>query len=257
MTLTSSRAADIYRRTLTSSDAEPTCWWYLGTTTFVTDGHPEIIVNHVETAMLYRAEPLDGGAFRVPWWEIGVFRDAITGEIANQWTNPLSGETLSAARKFEEGPSGYTIRPAGDGIELVDAVQAMAKLEKATVTVIERDGRVAITQLEEKVRSFPARDGIPDLDEGQSKRSKTVLQWFADAADLASDAPSVPSTGIYSFTIGAPPWLGMGDRQGVFSVKGLMHKAPLEQPLNRRGWADLKVLFPEYFDGETIQPRWR
>lgn len=253
---------DVYRRTLTSREPEPTAWWYLGTTTFAAEGHPEIIVNHVETVMLYRAEPLDaggaaGGAFRVPWWEIGVFRDAITGEVASDWTNPLTGETVAAARTFEEGPSGYTIHPGGDGVILTDAVQAFAALESATITVAEAEGRVSVTQVEEKVRAFPARDGIPDLDQGQSTRSRTVLQWFADARDLADDAPSVPATGVYSFEIGAPPWLGMGERKGVFSVKGLMQKASLDAPLNPRGWADLKKLFPQYFDGDTILPRWK
>lgn len=247
---------DCYRRTLTSLGPEPTAWWYLGTTTFAAEGHPEIVVNHVETVMLYRAEPAGEDAFRVPWWEIGLFRDAITGEVARDWTNPLTGTTHAAGRTFEEGPSGYTIRRQGDGIALTDAMQAFARLDKAELTVTEQDGRVCITQAEEKVRSFPGRDGIPDLDAGQGTRSRTVLQWFADAADLAGDAPSVPSTGLYSFTIGAPLWLGMDGRAGVFSVKGLMHKASLETPLNPRGWTDLKQLFPHYFDGDTILPRW-
>ena len=252
---------EVYRRTLTSRGPEPTAWWYLGTTTYATPDHPEIIVNHVETVMIYKAEPLDiddsvGGAFRVPWWEIGMFRDAITGEPASEWTNPLTGEIIDAARTFEEGPSGYSIRPDGEGVALTDAKQAFARLDKATVSVADRHGRICVTQTEEKVRSFPGRDGIPDLDAGQGTRSKTVLQWFADAADLASDAPSVPSTGLYSFEIGAPPWLGMGDRPGLFSVKGLMHKASLDAPLNPRGWAELKTLFPHYFDGDTILPRW-
>ena len=248
---------EVYRRTLTSRTDEATCWWYLGTTTFTTEGHPEIIVNHVETVMLYRAEADGNDAFRVPWWEIGLFRDAITGEPAEAWTNPLTGERLDAARKFEEGPSGYTIRREGNGIVLTDAVQAFARLDSAMLIVAEAGDRVSVTQIEEKVRSFPARDGIPDLDEGQGTRSRTVLQWFADAADLASDAPSVLATGLYSFTIGVPPWLGMNGRSGVFSVKGLMHKAPLSPALNPRGWADLKLLFPHYFDGDTIRPRWR
>lgn len=247
---------DVYRRTLTSRGSEPTAWWYLGTTTFATEGYPEIVVNHVETVMLYKAEPHGDDAFRVPWWEIGLFRDAITGEVARDWTNPLTGETLAAATKFEEGPSGYTIRRQGDGIALTDAVQAFAQMEQAALTVTQVNGRVSVTQVEEKVRSFPARDGIPDLDAGQGTRSRTVLQWFADAADLATDAPSVPATGLYSFTIGAPPWLGMGRRPGVFSVKGLMQKTPLAPALNQRGWADLKTLFPHYFDGDVILPRW-
>ncbi len=251
------KAAEIYRRTLISREDTPTAWWYLGTTTFVGQGHPEIIVNHVETVMLYRAESLDGDAFRVPWWEIGLFRDAITGEVVSEWTNPLTGATVAAARTFEEGPSGYTIRPSGDGIALTDAVQAFARLDTATVTVTEDQGRVCVRQVEEKLRSFPGRDGIPDLDQGQGTRSRTVLQWFAAAADLAGDAPSVPATGLYSFEIGVPPWLGMDGRPGVFSVKGLMHKTPLDPPLNPRGWADLKQLFPQYFEGDTIMPRWR
>ena len=178
---------------------------------------------------------------------------------STEWVNPLTGAKVEAARSFEEGPSGYTIRRAGignGGIALTDAVQAFAQLDKAEITVAESEGRVCVTQIEEKLRSFPGRDGIPDLDRGEGTRSRTVLQWFADAADLAGDAPSVPSTGLYSFTIGAPPWLGMNGRAGTFAVKGLMHKAPLETPLNPRGWADLKTLFPHYFDGDTIQPRW-
>ncbi|WP_425229966.1 hypothetical protein [Sphingomonas sp.] len=247
---------DIYRRTLTSGGPEPAAWWYLGTTSFVAEGHPEIIVNHVETVMLYRAEPIEPDAFRVPWWEIGLFRDAITGELATDWLNPLTGVTVAAPRTFEEGPSGYTIGRSGGGIVLTDAVQAFAALDRAKVTVTDVNGRVCVTQVEEKVRSFPGRDGIPDLDAGQGSRSRTVLQWFANASDLAANAPSVPATGLYSFTIGAPPWLGMDEHPGVFCVKGLMHKAPLERPLNPRGWSDLKALFPQYFKGDAIQPRW-
>ena len=259
MTEPANRALDAYHRTLTSVSGEPTVWWYLGTTTFAGEGHSEIVVNHVETVMIYRSEPLANGGFRVPWWEIGLFRDAITGEIASDWTNPLTGETFAAGRTFEEGPSGYTIQPGGNdtgGIELVDAVQAFAKMDHASVTMTEADGRVCLTQREEKLRSFPQAGGIPDLDAGLSSRSKTVLQWYASAADLAGTAPSVPATGFYSFEIGAPPWLGMGERKGVFSVKGLMVKADLAAPLNPRGWAQLKELFPQYFEGDEIKPRW-
>ncbi len=251
-------ALDAYRRTLTSGDDAVTAWWYLGTTTFVTDGHPEIIVNHVETVMLYRAEPIGADAFRVPWWEIGLFRDAATGEVVDDWVNPLTGVTRAAGRTFEEGPSGYTIsrEPTGTGIRLTDAVQAFAAVESATIDVATVNGRVQITQTERKIRSFPGRNGIPDLDAGEGSRSHTVLQWFAEESDLVGDAPSVPATGLYSLDIAAPSWLGMEGRAGTFAVKGLMRKAPLDVPLNPRGWSDLKRLFPQYFDGDTILPRW-
>ena len=47
-------AVDVYRRTLKSRKSEANCWRYLSTTTFVTEDHPDINVNHVETAMLLK-----------------------------------------------------------------------------------------------------------------------------------------------------------------------------------------------------------
>ena len=250
-------SADIYRRTLASAnDGEVCAWWYLGTTTLEVAGHPEIIVNHVETVMLYRSETLANGGFRVPWWEIGLFRDAITGEIADNWLNPLTGASVPAAKSFEEGPSGFSIRTAGDGVEMFDAVQAFAELDRAEIDITRANGRVTVTQTEIKRRSFPGRDGIPDLAKGEGSRSHTVLQWSAAEQDLQGDAASVPATGVYSLELAAPPWLGLGDRPSRFMVKGLMHKAPLSPPLNALGWADLQQLFPQYFDGDLIKPRW-
>ena len=254
MTLT---ALDIYRRTLTSAEEADSAWWYLGTSTAQVDGHPEIIISHVETVMIYRARTLAASSYRVPWWEIGVFRDAITGEVAETWTNPVTGVQVEAAQKFEEGPSGFSLRDNGrGGIEMFDAVQAFAALESAEITVSNLGGRVMVTQVETKTRSFPGKDGIPDLAAGEGSRSRTVLQWLADRAELESGAPSVHATGMYSLEIAAPPWLGFGDTPVKFMVKGVMVKAPLVPALNPRGWADLQRTFPQYFDGATIQPRW-
>jgi hypothetical protein len=250
-------AYETYRRTLTSMDEEESAWWYLGTTTLQVEGHPEIVVNHVETVMIYGSQSLGQHAYRVPWWEIGLFRDALTGELADQWFNPLTGGQTQGPRTFEEGPSGYSIRAAQVGVEMFDAVQAFARLDCSAITVRELGGRAVITQDERKVRSFPGADGIPDLDAGEGTRSHTVLQWIADAADLAGDAPSVPATGFYSFEIGPPPWIGLEGRPSKFMVKGLMQKANLDPPLNRRGWEDLQRLFPHYFKDGRIQPRWQ
>lgn len=248
---------DIYRRTLTSREETTSAWWYLGTSTVEVEGYPEIIVSHVETVMIYGSRSQTDDSYRVPWWEIGVFRDAITGEIPTEWVNPITGVKIEPAQKFEEGPSGFSIRrKPGGGIEMFDAVQAFASLESCAITVAEVGQRVCITQIEGKTRSFPGKDGIPDLSAGEGSRSRTVLQWFADAAELATDAPSVHATGMYSLEIATPAWLGFGDLPARFMVKGLMVKAPLEPPLNPRGWADLQALYPQYFANGQIQPRW-
>lgn len=250
-------ALDVYRRTLASNEETESAWWYLGTSTVAVEGLEDIIVSHVETVMIYGSQSLDGDAFRVPWWEIGVFRDAITGEVPTEWTNPVTGAVIEAAAKFEEGPSGFSIRRRDDGeIEMFDAVQAFAELESAEITVAEIGTRVMITQVERKTRSFPGKDGIPDLAAGEGSRSRTVLQWFADRDELATGRPSVAATGMYSLDIATPAWLGFGDRPSTFSVKGLMVKAPLEPALNPRGWADLQRLFPQYFVDGELHPRW-
>lgn len=255
MTLT---AFEIYRRTLTSADETDTAWWYLGSSTAQVEGHPEIIISHVETVMIYRSVSLGKSSYRVPWWEIGVFRDAITGEIAKTWTNPVTGVTVEAPSKFEEGPSGFSVRDDGHGgVEMFDAVQAFASLENADITVSQEGDRVMVTQLETKTRSFPGKDGIPDLEMGESSRSRTVLQWLASKTDLESGAPSVPATGMYSLEIAAPHWLGFGDTPVRFMVKGLMVKSPLDPPLNPRGWADLQNVYPQYFEKSAIVPRWQ
>lgn len=250
-------AFDTYRRTLTSRDDTDTAWWYLGTSTVEVDGSPEIIVNHVETVMIYRAATLGPASYRVPWWEIGVFRDAITGEVPTAWVNPVTGGAIEPARVFEEGPSGFSVRAAGDdGVEIFDAVQAFAALESAEVTVRDAGDRVVVTQIERKTRSFPGKDGLRDLSAGGGSKAFTILQWFADRDALAGDAPSVPATGMYSLAIDTPAWLGFGDRPSRFMVKGLMVKADLAPPLNPRGWADLQRLFPHYFENGAIRPRW-
>lgn len=248
---------DVYRRTLTSREDGESAWWYLGTSTIELDGSPEIVLNHVETVMIYGSQTLDADSYRVPWWEIGLFRDAITGEIPTVWVNPVTGSTIEPAQMFEEGPSGFSIGRGGSGgITMFDAVQAFAALESCEITVAERGSRVVVTQVERKTRSFPGKDGIPDLSAGEGSRSKTVLQWFADRAELDSGAPSVAATGMYSLEIATPAWLGFGGAPTKFMVKGLMVKAALKPPLNPRGWADLQQLYPQYFVDGRIRPRW-
>ena len=250
-------ALDIYRRTLTSARDEDSAWWYLGTGIVTVPGHPPIIVNHVETVMIYRAATIDAESYRVPWWEIGVFRDPITGEVPEEWFNPLTGVTVPAARTFEEGPSGFSIRSAGDeGLEIFDAVQAFAELESARVDFRELGERIVVTQTERKRRAFPDAGGIPELDERTGSQAHTVLQWSVAKADLASDAVSVPATGSYSLDIDTPAWLGLGEIQSSFQIVGTMHKSAMNAPLNPRGWADLQRLFPHYFENGKIRPRW-
>ena len=83
-----------------------------------------------------------------------------------------------------------------------------------------------------------------------------MLQWTASKADLASDLASVPATGMYSLNIATPSWLGFDGYDARFAIAGIMHKAPMNAPLNPRGWAQLQQQFPHYFTDGQIVPRW-
>jgi hypothetical protein len=61
---------------------------------------------------------------------------------------------------------------------------------------------------------------------------------------------------MYSLDIATPPWLGFERYDARFAIAGIMHKAPMNAPLNPRGWAQLQEQFPHYFRGDKIMPRW-
>ena len=246
---------DAYRRMFADPQDGVSAWWYLGTSFARMEGYPVIPVLHVETVMIYKTATLSPDSFRMDWWEIGYMRDPVTGEIADTWTNPITGARLPFPKKFEEGPSHFTFTRAGEGLK-VELVQRHARVEGVEVTFVARDGRLLLDQHERKVRGFPLPDGtMPSLDSDQVSRTRTRLSVFSSVEDLKR--PNAPSSGSYEFELKAPAWLGMGDRPGTAFVSGIMVKSPhVDEQLNRSGWARLQSLFPDCFDGDRIKPRW-
>ena len=246
---------DTYRRMFAEAEDGVSAWWYLGSTFAEMDGYPVLPVLHVETVMVYKTRTLTPDSFRMDWWEIGYMRDPVTGEVADHWTNPITGARLPFPKKFEEGPSYFTFTRAGSGLK-VDLVQRHARVESVDVVFTERDGRVLLDQHEIKIRGFPLPDGsMPDLDSDQVSRARTRLSAFSARADLTR--PGAPSSGSYEFELKAPAWMGMGERPGRAYTRGIMVKAAhVDEQLNPSGWRRLMALFPDCFDGERLKPRW-
>jgi hypothetical protein len=246
---------DTYRRMFAEPTDGVSAWWYLGTSYAEMDGYPVIPVLNVETVMLYKTSTLSPDSFRMDWWEIGYMRDPVTGEVAKTWTNPITGAQLPFPQKFEEGPSYFTFTREDARLK-VELVQKHARVESVEVSFTERDGRILLDQHERKVRGFPLPDGsMPSLDSDQVSRARTRLSIFSAKADL--ERPGAPSSGSYEFELKAPAWMGMGERPGRTIVRGVMVKAPDPQAqLNPTGWARLRELFPDCFEGERIVPNW-
>ena len=250
---------DMHRRLMAGEGDQDVCWWYLGTTFAQVEGYPDIAALQAETIMIYRTETLTPESYRIHWREVGYFRDPASGEVAADWLNPITGETVAAPKSFEEGPSFYTIT-AKEGALHIELEQA-----HATVRGIEASfgqagpGRISLTQRERKVRGFPMPDGtMPKADSGAISETTTVLSFFADDADMRlGNFGHVACAGLYSFELSnLPPWMGFDGMAGRTLVKGIMRKTGLQEHLNGAAWERLTAAFPNYFTGDRLTPPW-
>ena len=249
---------DIHRRMMISPGDADICWWYLGTTFARLDGYPDIASLQAETIMIYRPETLSAESYRIHWREIGYFRDPVSGDVAVDWVNPITGETVAAPNSFEEGPSAYTIT-ARDGGLAIDLEQAHATVRGITLKVHDTgNGRINLVQNERKFRGFPLPDGtMPAADSGAMSETMTELSLFADRAKLGAELADMSCTGVYTFELSAlPPWMGFGDQKGHAVVKGVMRKAALQENVNEAALVRLRKAFPGYFSGDKLTPPW-
>lgn len=250
-----------YRKLFTSTRDEDVAWWYFGQVYLQLPGRPEQAVVQAETIMLYRTKTLAENSCAIKWWEIGYFRDPVTGEIIDEWLNPVTGRTVKAPRSFEEGPATYTITATDTGVD-VTLVQHAAKVVRLAVTLEEQDGMFRIDQEEVKRRGFPLPDGtLPDPDSIDAAPARTVLTMYGSRADLDDAAQVAPAgKGAYTFELATPPgWLGLDAATadgGKAIVRGTMIKAAADAILNPIAWQRFKQIFPNRFDGDVIKPVW-
>jgi hypothetical protein len=247
-----------YRKMFGSSADGESCWWYLGATSLKIPDYPEIPAILPETIMVYRTETLAADAFKLHWLEVGCFRDLLTGELVESWTNPVTGATVGAPNSFAEGPACYTIKAAGNGVQ-ISLVQAHAHVLAVKARYREIGGRVMLTQTETKLRGFPNADGsLPEPGTPGAATALTTLSLFSDRADLDSaQVHWAPSTGVYSLDLDIlPAWMGFGDIAGATRVSGIMHKSTMKDRVNASAWDRLSMLFPSFFHGDSVRADW-
>jgi hypothetical protein len=242
-----------YRKIFASQADEEVCWWYFGSVYAELPGWPQIPVMQTATIMVYRTETVSDDEVRIRYLEVGYFRDPVTGHVAENWLNPLTGLTVTAARTFREGPSCYTVRQTQNGIDL-KLDQAHARVAGLDASIVQHGNRVLLTQNEYKSRGFPGPDGRMSA---ATFNGHTTLSFFADVEALKSDTPCVSSTGTYRFTLDKlPVWMGFGDATGQSTVLGVIHKATVHERVNAESWTVMRGLFPDFFDGDRVRPLW-
>lgn len=246
---------DAWRKTFASlRDEEDVCCWYVGTMFLRPQGVPEIPVLHAETIMVYRASAVADGSTRMRWIEIGRFRDPLTSQAAESWLNPFTGRRVPTPRSFITEPSVYHVRAAADALT-VHLDQHDARVESVEAQIAEQAGRVWVRHTERKVRGVPANATAADV--AGRPRSTTHLAYAADLREI--DDPgclSASASGSYSFeTTALPVWAGIAG-PGSTIVRGVMQKAATDVPVNAESWQALRALYPQFFSGDRVAPRW-
>ena len=240
-----------YRNMLASPrDSDEVYWWYFGTAYVRIPGFPEMVSLQAETVMVYRTETTADDEFKIQWREIGYFRDPVSGEIAERWLNPLSGESVAPPRTFQEGPGEYTVRTTDEGLR-VAAVQPHASIQSIDTEWHELGERLVLVQTERKIRGFPKADGtMPDLDTDGGFDAETRLVFFGDRADHPSGATGSSTRGSYRFALdGLPAWMGFGSTTGGIVVRGIIARAGRHDRVNPVAWKRLDRLFPGFLGG--------
>jgi hypothetical protein len=246
-----------YRRMFACPDDQMVCWWYVGSCFAEVPGWPELLVTAAETVMVYRLQTVSADCFRIRWWEIGYFRDPMTGEIAEGRFNPVTGRQITTPTSFEEGPATITVSRASEGVAL-EIEQPHALVRSATVTWKLDGDRVFFNQEERKVRGLPRADGsLPDASSADTAEGITNLSIFASRTAIEASENVMPCAGVYTFELDRPsPWMGFDGTAGRTIVRGQMAKAALDVPLNPIAWQRLKSLLPHAFDDDRLKPRW-
>jgi hypothetical protein len=233
----------LYRRMLAGDGDGLVYWWYFGTTIVEVDGLPPMPAIDAATLMVYRTETLGAARFAIHWDEVGCFFDYATGEAAEAWVNPLTGESCATPRSFAEGPARYEIARAGDDVA-ISLVQPGAFVRSIELDWQQRGARIALVQRESKVRGYPNVDGsLPSPDSKAGFEACTELAFVADADGGAAE-------GAYEFALaGAPPWMHMpADAKCRTVTRGIIRKTAAGDAPAPRAAAHLRDLFPEFFE---------
>lgn len=231
----------LYRKMFSSTaDDAVCCWWYLGNSRMDVPDIGNVSTSQVETCMIYKTQNVGADSVKVSWKEIGVFRDIATGELPGPWLNPETGKTEPRRVSLEDGPAHYTVSRAHGGVH-IDLDQTHARVQAVSALFSVNDGRVCITQTEDKIRQVDTPEPLP---------IRTVLKIYASLADLqVPGVASVKASGFYYAGTTDPAIKG-------FSINGLMQKAAVDEKLNPIGWQRMRAAYPTFFKGDRVDPAW-
>jgi hypothetical protein len=203
---------EIYARARGGIGGEPGMWWYSGRLWGKLINDKAVNFFAVEGFSFNRMERMANGGLRQIMEECGFWKDPQSGELLDDWTNPLNG--LPCRVSHFRSRQDVSFSPDG---KIIDAGPYEGRITKAVTS-----GNVLWIS-ESLLGAFQA-NRKPDQDPltyGGPMRSMMSLATFTSDADtvLANDPGFIPGTLHFQSSSSWYPWMRMGQAQGQISFE--------------------------------------
>ncbi|NUP69228.1 MAG: DUF1838 family protein [Nonomuraea sp.] len=193
---------DFIRVRASADGAETISYWTGDVYGWQDDGGPHHLFGF-EGLNVARARPAEGGGWELLTREAALYLDPRTRRPIDVWDNPLTGRAVEVQHVFN------------------DPVNQRLGAYPVPVT---RLGEQVVFNVDIRL-SYPSPLPVAKYPENSAQdtyRALELFQFFASAADVASELPGVPA--VFSWCRVSPwlPWMAMGQRPGglVYHCRG-------------------------------------
>ncbi|NUO99557.1 MAG: DUF1838 family protein [Nonomuraea sp.] len=193
---------DFIRVRASADGAETISYWTGDVYGWQDDGGPHHLFGF-EGLNVARARPAEGGGWELLTREAALYLDPRTRRPVDVWDNPLTGRAVEVQHVFN------------------DPVNQRLGAYPVPVT---RLGEQVVFNVDIRL-SYPSPLPVAKYPENSAQdtyRALELFQFFASAADVASELPGVPA--VFSWCRVSPwlPWMAMGQRPGglVYHCRG-------------------------------------
>lgn len=220
-------------------DGRPLYWAYAGVFYGQISGQRTVPLLGVEGISINRCTPAGAGIYAYSLREAGWFKDLATGQVLDDWLNPLTGRVVKPKHYYSPQRQRFTgakTEPVLDkpfpGLEWTGYLGAPQRFAGS------------VWSSEELL----VRTTNPDT--GAARVQTSLLTLHATAADLARNPKRVvPTTMAYQTLASWIPWMDMRDIPGVISWRLFGKKVERVADLPQELVARTRAQHPAWFDG--------
>jgi hypothetical protein len=220
-------------------DGRPLYWAYAGTFYGQISGQRTVPLLGVEGISINRCTPDGEGVYAYSLREAGWFTDLATGQVLDEWLNPLSGRSVKPKHYYSPQRQRFTAEKTEPVLD-----RPFPGLEWTGYLGAAQRFAGSVWSSEELL----VRTTNPDT--GAARVQTSLLTLHATVADLARNPKRVvPTTMAYQTLASWVPWMDMRDIPGVISWRLFGRKVERVDELPQALVARTRELHPQLFEG--------